>query len=303
MRDYAEFKYHNHFFESERLLNNLIIQIFPEFSWRYYKCNNAVLLDNGFLDMVNSDLTEISEVEYKLERSHKYQTLNYELQDEIMHSKKISKTIGTYMEYLFVEFQHYIHDVYKETESQNEAYLFDNVFKAIEESNDYYSSLLENPCINNIQKRIIKNLLYENQRKPELIKNEFSNLVPYVDSHFSKNPFSESLINAAVKKSQNFHSIFISKNTEDWFIHAMEQLNWINQSDKRGFQAKVLAFYDLDECKKSIFKRTVYKKDFIEFLNTFYQKEVIKPAKNYSKSDNSQADLKKHIIDFPIPVE
>lgn len=166
MRDYTEFKYHKHFFESERLLNNLIIQIFPEFSWRYYKCSNVIFLDNGFLNVADSDLTEISEEEYKLERSYKYQTLNYELQDEIMQSKDFSLTVGTYMEYLFVEFQHYIHDVYKETKSRNEAYLFNNIFKAIEESNDYYSSLLDNPCTNNLQKELLKTLstrIKENQ--------------------------------------------------------------------------------------------------------------------------------------------
>ncbi len=81
----------------------------------------------------------------------------------------------------------------------------------------------------------------------------------------------------------------------------MEQLNWTHKASERGFQAKVLAFYDLDECKKKIFKRTVYKKDFVKFLNNLYQKEVIKPAKNYSKSDNAQDDLKKHIALFPLP--
>lgn len=82
----------------------------------------------------------------------------------------------------------------------------------------------------------------------------------------------------------------------------MEQLNWLNQFDERGFQAKVLAFFNVDECRKNIFKRTVYKKDFVSFLNLYYGKEVIKLAKNYSKSDNADVDLKKHISAFPFPI-
>lgn len=301
MRDYTEFNYHKHFFESERLLNNLIIQIFPEFSWRYYKCNEIVLLDNGFLDVSNSALTEISDEEYKSEKSSKYQTLNYEIQDEIIQSKSFSHEVSSFMEYLFVEFQHSIHYIYKETESRNKDYIFKYLLKAIEESNDYYNGLRDNFNINKLQRIIIQNLIGENKRKLELIKSEFSDLVLYVNNYFTKDIFSQT-INIKLEQSQNFHNIFISKDAESWFVHAMEQLNWNNQINKRGFQAKVLAFFDLQECRSNIFKRTTYKKDFIEFLNNFHQQEVIRPAKNYSKSDNAQVDLKKHISAFPFPI-
>lgn len=301
MRDNTEFKYHKHFFESERLLNNLIIQIFPEFSWRYYKCSDGSLLDNGFLDVTNSALTEINKEEYKLEKSSKYQTLNYEIQDEIIQSKNFFYEVSSFMEYLFVEFQHTIHDFYKETESRNKDYIFKNLLKAIEESNDYYNSLLNNFNINKLQRIIIESLIEENQRKPELIKNEFSDLVAYVHNYFAAN-LSPQTINIKLEQQQNFHNIFISKDTENWFIHAMEQLNWLNQFNERGFQAKVFAFFDIDECRNNIFKKTVYKKDFVGFLNLYYETEVIKPAKNYSKSDNAQIDLKKHISAFPFPI-
>lgn len=283
MRDYTEFKYHHHFFESEKLLSGLIIQIFPEFSWRYYKCNDAVFLDNGFLDISNSDLTQISEEEYKLERSHKYQTLNYELQDEIMQSKEFSRTVGTYMEYLFVEFQHYIHDVYKETESRNEAYLFDNVFRTIEESNDYYSSLLDNPCINKLQKRIIKNLIYENQRKPELIKNEFSNLVPYV-ANYSLN----SVVDHKLEKDQfQYPDIFSSEKSEKWFMSTLETMS-INP-EKNGFNAKLSAIYSNPDCKVEIFKYELLLKDYVAFINTIFPYSV---KNNTKMSEPSRHALK-----------
>lgn len=282
MRDYTEFKYHHHFFESEKLLSNLIIQIFPEFSWRYYKCNDAVFLDNGFLDISNSDLIEINEKEYKSERSHKYQTLNYELQDEIMQSKDFSLTVGTYMEYLFVEFQHYIHHVYKETESRNEAYLFNNIFKAIEESNDYYSRLLDNPCINKLQKRIIKNLIYENQRKPELIVNEFSDLVPYV---------SNSLISAAnhksVKDQCQYPDIFSSEKSEKWFMSTLETMSI--SPEKNGFNAKLNAIYSNPDCKVEIFKYELLLKDYIAFINTIFPDSV---KNNTKMSEPSRHALK-----------
>lgn len=300
MRDYTEFKYHKHFFESESLLNNLIIQIFPEFSWRYYKCNETVLLDNGFLDVSNSALTEISEEEYKSEKSSKYQTLNYEIQDEVMQSKNFSQKVNSFMKFLLVEFQHYTHKVYKETENRNKDYLFRNIFKVIEESTDYYKNLLDSSNINELQRIIIQSLIKENQIKSELIKKEFSDLVSYVHNYFVTN-LSSQAFNIKLEQPQNFHNIFVSKDAESWFIHAMEQLNWLTQFNERGFQAKVLAFFDLDECRKKIFKRTVYKKDFVDFLNLYYEKEVIKPAKNYSKSDNAQIDLKKHISAFPFP--
>ncbi|MCS4301824.1 hypothetical protein [Chryseobacterium sp. BIGb0232] len=303
MRDYTEFKYHKHFFESERLLNNLIIQMFSEFSWRYYKCSDVALLDNEFLDVANSVFLDISEEEYKSEKSSKYQTLNYEIQGEIIQSKNFFLKVSSFMEYLFVEFQHSTHNVYKETESRNKDYVFKNLLKAIEESTDYYNSLLNNFNINKLQRIIIQNLIEENQRKLELVKREFSDLVPYVHNYFTTSLSTQKAnIKLEQQQQQNFHNIFISKDAEIWFIHAMGQLNWLNQFDERGFQAKVLSFFDVDECRKNIFKRTVYKKDFVGFLNLYYEKEVIKPAKNYSKSDNAQIDLKRHISAFPFPI-
>lgn len=207
MRDYTEFKYHKHFFESERLLDNLIIQIFSEFSWKYYKCSNVALLDNGFLDVSNSALAEISEEEYKSEKSSKYQTLNYDIQDEIIQFKNFSREVSSFMEYLFVEFQHSIHDVYKETESRNKDYVFKNLLKAIEESTDYYSSLLDNFDINKLQRIIIQNLIEENQRKLELIKSEFSDLISYVHNYFTTN-LSQQTINIKLEQQQKLSQYF-----------------------------------------------------------------------------------------------
>ncbi len=300
MKDYTEFNYHKHFFESERLLNSLIIKIFPEFSWKYYKYNDSTFLNNEFLDISTSGFTEIDEEEYNLERSYKYQTLNYELQHEIIQTKDFLLTMDSYMEYLFVEFKHAIHVLYKETKSRNKDYIFKNLLKVIEESNDYYSKVLDNFKISKLQRIIIQKLIEENQRKLDLIKNDFRDLVSNVNDYFTKKISSET-ITLKAEQQQNFHNIFISKEQENWFLHALEHLNWLTKSTERGFQAKILAFYDLDECKKNIFKRTVYKKDFVDFLNNLYQREVIKPANNYSKSDNAQDDLKKHIALFPIP--
>ncbi len=126
------------------------------------------MLDNEFLDISNSGFTEISEEEYKLQKSYKYQTLNYELQDEIMQTKDFSRKIDSYMEYLFVEFQLYIDEVYKETESRNKDYLFKNIFKAIEESTDYYKNLLDNSNINRLQRIIIKKSCFSKQKKTRI---------------------------------------------------------------------------------------------------------------------------------------
>lgn len=285
MRDYTEFKYHKHFFESERLLNNLIIQIFPEFSWRYYKCSDVTLLDSGFLEVTNSALTEISEEEYKLEKSSKYQTLNYEIQDEIIQSKNFSSEIGSFMEYLFVEFQHAIHDVYKKTEIQNKDYIFKNLLKAIEESNDYYNSLLANFNINEVQGIIIQSLIEESQRKSELIKNEFSDLVPYV-ANYSLRKFSIPFLNKVSEKEQ-FHSldIFSSEETKKWFMDTLEMMNI--SPEKNGFNAKLNAIYRNVDCKENIFKYELSLKDYISFINSIFPHSI----KNSTKmSDSTRHD-------------
>lgn len=260
MRDYTEFKYQNHFFESEQMLDQLIINMFPEFSRKYYK------YDDDF------GLIELSVEEYKSERSYKYQTLNYELQDEIMQSKDFSRTIGTYMEYLFVEFEHAIVDAYKKTEIGNKDYFFKNILKVIEESTDYYKSLLDSGNINKLQLRIVKNLLKENQRKPEYITSEFSDLVPYVANYFFKPSSTSSVSTKSVKDQYQYPDVFISEKAEKWFMSTLETMSI--SPEKNGFNAKLNAIYSNPDCKAEIFKYELLLKDYIGFINSVFPDSI-----------------------------
>ncbi|MGE8434812.1 hypothetical protein [Chryseobacterium joostei] len=287
MRDYTEFKYQKHFFESERLLNNLIIKIFPEFTWKYYRFKNEMLCTDEFFDITNSEFVEINEEDYETEKLPKYKTLNYELQDECIKSKDFLLTVNSYMEYLFVEFIHDIVKAYKEIEIGNRDYFFKNVLKAIESSTDYYKTLLSNKSVNDLQLVIIKNLLMEQQRKSEYIKSEFFDLIPYVDHYFSKLLLSTSFNHKTTTEQYQDIDLFVSEEAKNWF---MDTLEWMGISPgKSGFNAKLNAIYSNKNCKETIFRYELSLKDYIDYINFVFPNSI---KNNTKMSDPSRHESK-----------
>jgi hypothetical protein len=85
-----------------------------------------------------------------------------------------------------------------------------------------------------------------------------------------------------IKATQNFNSnIFKTKEAEDWFLLALDELNAIdeNKKAKSGFQSRVSAIFYNTKCKNHIFKYQLKLYEFIAFLKLNFNANITSDKK------------------------
>lgn len=298
MLDHTEFPYYKHFFDSNSQLDALLLKIVPILEFIYFDQSEDVTEDNfcGFSGNIEVDKNEYiqggNDIR-KLIKRPDFKVINDNCQ--LLSYYKIE--FEQYLDVLFITFDSDLNNSFKKIPSQNRDLFFKGLLGTLNDSDIFYKDQLSHCYDNKIGKSFLEMLIQSNSQKLEIIKSTYLDFVPYLQQYF------HSVIPQLV--TLTYDSIFISKSMQEWVLNTISTLGWENyvRENKHGTEAKLLSFYDDSHLRSKLFKVSTSKKDFVEFINRFYKKDVIKIKSNYSTTSNAQHDLKNHAVFFPVPIE
>lgn len=297
MLDHTEFPYYKHFFDSNSQLDALLLKIVPILEFKYFAQSEDVTENNfcGFsgIEVDKNEYIQGGDDIRKLIKRPDFKVINDNCQ--LLSYYKIE--FEQYLDVLFITFDSDLNNSFKKIPSQNRDLFFKGLLGTLNDSDIFYKDLLSRCFDNKLGESFLEMLIDSNSQRLEIIKSTYQDFVPYLQQYF----------HAVLPKpiTVAYDTIFISQSTQEWLLNAISTLGWGNyvMENKRGTEAKLLSFYDDSHLRGKLFKVSTSKKDFVEFINRFYKKEVIKIKSNYSTTLNAQFDLRNHAASFPIPIE
>lgn len=169
---------------------------------------------------------------------------------------------------------------------KSDSYTYRLIVKSLDILTEYQLENIKIHAINvsNTNCELIKRTLLDYNRKQCL------KILYYIKNY-------DSIENKSEMLTKQINNIFVNKEANDWFLKTLESKFDIKNGNIRGLNAFVNALISNNHVQTEILLKSFTQKKLVEYLNTVYNKELIKNHTKLSNKKNYDKEVNKLILD------
>lgn len=169
---------------------------------------------------------------------------------------------------------------------KSDSYTYRLIVKSLDILTEYQLENIKIHAINvsNTNCELIKRTLLDYNRKQCL------KILYYIKNY-------DSIENKSEMLTKQINNIFVNKEANDWFLKTLESKFDIKNGNVRGLNAFVNALISNNHIQTEILLKSFTQKKLVEYLNTVYNKELIKNHTKLSNKKNYDKEVNKLILE------